>query len=96
MADRWWFRERGEEEESGVEGLRREVKSTADEERCIQAKAQLSLECDSVSLIVGEWSTTGRGPGMDWSRGAGANDGSQAWGNATSLRLTGGLVESRW
>lgn len=38
-AERLCFRERGEEE-SGVEGFKRVVKSMADEERCIRAKAK--------------------------------------------------------
>jgi hypothetical protein len=53
-----WFRERGEGEESGVEGLRRDLKSMADEERCIQAKAWAFQGGDSASLIVGDLSTT--------------------------------------
>jgi len=61
VADWFCCRDRGEEEESGVEGLRRELKSTADEERCIQARTEVSLECDSASLIVGDLESAGAG-----------------------------------
>lgn len=89
-AEAFGFRVRGEEEESGVEELRREVKSTADEERCIKVQARVSFETGrgKASLIVGEGLDLPLGPKRDCSQAKLAKSKwreVRLWGNATDL-----------
>ena len=81
--------------ESGVEELRREVKSMADEERCIRAKTRVSLGCDSASLIVGELQSAGTGGRNESEEGLAIDDGFHVRGKR--LRVTGDCdIEPRW